>query len=475
MKENQAKKKLSKFVITESIICLLVVAITIAMIADFARPIVISEVSEAGLKSLVGAGEEANGKISKVTAKYVDIEGNELSSSDVLEGKVGDEYRFEGKKISGYKLVGDEPYAKSGNFQDRDTEVEFIYKESNENVDIAEGEDNDVIVRMKSQKLVSEYNLKIITKDETGNLVKGVAYEVSKNGDEMRTGVVQGETFVAGIVTINQEGTDTCTITENPGDYYETLIPGDIEFTINKIWDSVNGKYDVSVSYDKTIKGLEIKIVDDEIIVTIINKARIIEEDGGGLFDLSITKYISKVVIDNGKGVKEIDRTLEDKDNLLKLEFDAKELNKTTLTLTYNLLVKNIGDIPGYATEITDYLPEDFTLLDDEGWMEAPEAAITNELANKLLNPGEETEISVTFEWKLNENNTGLRKNQAQITMYSNDENLDDITPDNIDDAKIIVTIKTGIGRTVGFGTLAVLLVLAGVIYKERESLKNEG
>ena len=475
MGEKQAKKASSKLIAIEVLISVLVVVIICVMVIDFARPITYGEVSEAGKKSLVGANEEANGAKSKVTAKYVDIEGNELAPSETLEGIVGDEYRFADKNISGYKLIGDEPYAKSGNFQNRDQEVEFIYKESNEHVDIADGGDNDITVRMKSQKLISEYNMKIITKDEKGNLIKGVSYEVTKNNDVMRSGMVQGKTFVAGIVTISKEGTDSCKITENPGDYYETLVNGDVEFSINKVWNTEAGEYEVSVSYDKKQKGVEVKIEGTDIIVTITNKSRIIEEGGAGVFDLTMTKYISKVVVDNGKYTKEIDRTIDNKNSLLKLELAAKDIPNTTVTITYNLLVKNVGEIPGYATEITDYIPEDFRLMDDEGWIDAKEAAITNDLASKLLNPGEEVEIPITFEWKLTEHNTGLRKNQAQITVYTNDDNIKDITPDNIDDAQIIVTVKTGLVRTIGFGALATLMVLAGVVFKERERIKNEG
>lgn len=482
MKEEQVKKKHSKIVAIEILISVLVAIIICVMVIDFSRPITYGEVGKAGIKNLNGASEEANGQKSKVIAKYLDVEGNELAASEAVEGIVGEEYKLAGKKISGYKLIGDEPYAKTGNFQNRDVEVEFIYKESNENVDITEGGDNDVIVRMKSQKLISEYNLKIITKDEDGYLVKGVSYEVTKNDDVMRSGMVQGNTFVAGTVTINKEGEDICKISENPGDYYETLIDGDIEFSINKVWNTESGEYDVSVDYDKTMKGIKIEIVDTDIIVTITNKAKIIEEKGGDpepepqkVFDLTLTKYISKVIIDNGQATKEINRTIDNKDSLLKIEVAAKEIPNTTITITYNLLVKNVGEVAGYATEITDYTPDNFVLEKNDEWMEAEKAVITNSLSNKLLNPGESVEVPVTFKWKLDENNTGVRKNQAQITIYANDENLADITPDNIDDAQIIVTIKTGIVRTIGFGALATLIVLAGVIYKEKVRIENEG
>ncbi len=492
MKEEQLKNKHSNIVAIEILISVFVVVIICVMVIDFSRPITYGEVSKAGMKSLESASEEALGQRTKVTAKYLDVEGNELAPSEELEGIVGEEYELPGKKISGYKLVGDEPYAKTGNFQNRDVEVEFVYKESNEHVDIAEGNNNDVLVRMKSQKLISEYNLKIITKDEDGYLVKGVSYEVTKNDDVMRDGMVQGNTFVVGTVTINKEGEDICKITENPGNYYETLVDGDIQFSINKVWNYEEGVYEVSVSYDKSMKGVEVKIEGTDIIVTITNKAKIIEEKGGDptpkpdsdsepelepepqkVFDLAITKYISKVVVDNGEATKEINRTIDNKNSLLKLEIAAKEIPNTTVTITYNLLVKNVGEVAGYATEITDYLPDNFTLVDTEEWMDAEKAVITNALADKLLKPGESVEIPVTFNWKLDENNTGLRKNQAQITICSNEENLADITPDNIDDAQIIVTIKTGIVRTIGFGALVTLIVLAGVIYKEKERIKN--
>lgn len=483
--------KNSKWFIGIVVISIIAIVLSVMLIYDFLNPISTKELSKSAALKYSKLADEALGAKTKVTAKYLDVDGNTLSEDYSIEGVVGDEYIIPSKKISGYKLVGDEPYAKSGNFQNRDVEVEFVYKESNENVDITDGENNDVIVRMKSQKLVSEYNLKIITKDDTDNLVKGIAYEVTKNEDLMRSGVVQGNTFVVGTITVNKEGEDIFKISENPGDYFETLVDGDIQFSIKKVWNAEKGEYDVSVDYDRSLKGVKIEINGTDIIVTITNKAIITEEKGGDpdpkpdpepepeltpepqkTFDLSITKYISKVVIDNGNGQKVIDRNIDNKNSLLKIEIASKEIEKTKVNITYNLLIKNIGEIPGYATEVTDYVPNNFELIDSEEWMKAEKTAITNSLSNKLLNPGEEVEIPVSFEWKLNDHNTGLRKNQAQITIYANDENIKDITPDNIDSAEIIVTVKTGLARTLGLGTLITLIIFACVIYKEK--INNE-
>lgn len=487
MNENLPKKKHSKLIATEILLSVLVVVIITVMVIDFSRPITFTEVGEAGIKALVGASDEADGQKGKVIANYVDTEGNELADSEEIEGVVGTEYKLTRKSISGYKAYGDEPYSKTGNFLSRNLEVNFIYEEENENVDIEDDGNNNITVTMKSKKQSVEYSLKIITKDEEGNYIKGVDYDVTKGTNLVRSGTVEGETFVAGTLTINEEGTDTYTISEDTGTYYEALVDSNIEFSITKTWNSELGNFEIALDYDKSLKGVNIEIIDSEIIVTITNKKVVIPDDpiipdpedpevpeDNKVFDLNLTKYISKVVIDNGKATKEINRTIDNKDNLLKLEIASNEIADTKLTVTYKLLVENVGNVAGYATEITDYIPDNFSLVENEDWSKAGKSAITNKLAGVLLNPGDTQEIEVSFEWKLNENELGVRKNIAQITIYTNDENLRDITPDNIGSAQMIVTVKTGAVRVFGFGALVTLIIVAAVVYKEKEKIENE-
>lgn len=183
-------------------------------------------------------------------------------------------------------------------------------------------------------------------------------------------------------------------------------------------------------------------------------------------FDLSIEKYIANVKIDKNGKEETIDVGYDKKDSIVKVDIKRSEQASTKLTVTYGLLIKNVGQIPGYATEITDYIPENFELVSGEGWTVEDNKAITKSLEGVLLNPGESKTVEVTFEWKLATGDIGSRINEAQITAYANEYNAKDVTEDNKDNEEIIVAVKTGseIIKEIGMATLYAGLVALGVL-----------
>ena len=142
---------------------------------------------------------------------------------------------------------------------------------------------------------------------------------------------------------------------------------------------------------------------------------------------------------------------------LLKVEINRKKLNSTIVKFVYNITITNEGTIPGYATQIRDYIPEglQFVEADNQNWKEDSAGTIVSDaLAKTLLQPGEKASVEVTLRWINGENNLGTKINVAEISEDYNDANdVDDIdsTPDNkvegeddIDDAPVILTISTG-------------------------------
>ena len=196
-------------------------------------------------------------------------------------------------------------------------------------------------------------------------------------------------------------------------------------------------------------------------------------------FDLSLRKWVTQaIVIENGKEtVTQTGHTAEqDPEPIVKVDLDRKNLNKVTVKFRYSIRVTNEGDIAGYAKEIKDYIPEGlkFVAEDNPGWTEIENNVITTSLlADKLLEPGESAEIEVLLTWKNDPDNMGLKTNTAEISKDYNDKGAPDIdsTPDNkkegeddIDDAPVMLSIKTGQGRiyyTLGF---IVLITMAGGI-----------
>ena len=140
----------------------------------------------------------------------------------------------------------------------------------------------------------------------------------------------------------------------------------------------------------------------------------------------------------------------------------------------------NQGEIPGYATEITDYIPEglEFVAEDNPLWTkESGNKITTRALEGKLLNPGDSATVKVIFTWKNGAENLGLKTNIAEISEDYNDKGSKDIdsTPDNVktddydkqqedddDKALVILEIKTGGSASYIWLGLVVLTILAG-------------
>ena len=160
-------------------------------------------------------------------------------------------------------------------------------------------------------------------------------------------------------------------------------------------------------------------------------------------FDLDITKYIKTVVIKDNKDQKVIDVGESRKGEIVKIDVNKNTAKNTKIIVTYGLKVKNIGEIPGYATKIVDYIPENFELV-DENWKVEGKNAITTSIEDVLIQPGESKDIEVTFEWDLSRGTVGSRINEAKILEYKNDYDAKDPTDDNNDSEEMIVAIRTG-------------------------------
>ena len=154
-----------------------------------------------------------------------------------------------------------------------------------------------------------------------------------------------------------------------------------------------------------------------------------------------------------------------------------KKINEVTVKFGYGITITNEGDIPGYATEITDYIPEGlrFEASDNPLWKDEGNNVIsTKQLENTLLQPGESATVEVILTWINGADNLALKTNTAEISEDKNEYDVPDrdSTPDNkkegeddIDIAKVILAITTGIAKTYFSLTVGLLaVVLVGVI-----------
>lgn len=232
------------------------------------------------------------------------------------------------------------------------------------------------------------------------------------------------------------------------------------------------------------------------------------------IFDLSLLKWVTQSVVtvdgktittntgfkpnkglteSTGEGI----RNNNEPEPIAKVELDKKKLNKTVVKFVYKIRVTNEGEIPGYATEVTDYIPEglEFHVEDGNnkqyGWVKSgDDKIVTRALETVLLNPGESKELEITFRWINSEKNLGQKINIAEISEDANDYNTDDIdsTPNNRetpykeeqedddDFALVILSIKTGATQFMSYFTLITItlaIVGGGIILIKKYVLKS--
>ena len=199
-------------------------------------------------------------------------------------------------------------------------------------------------------------------------------------------------------------------------------------------------------------------------------------------FDLALRKWVTQaIVIENGKQtVTNTGHKAEDNpEKVVKVEIAKGKLNKVVVKFKYSIRVTNEGQIAGYATEISDYIPEGlkFVAADNPDWKEADGKIITTKLANKLLKPGESAEVEVLLTWINGANNMGQKINVAEISKDKNDSNTPDIDSvpnnkkpgeDDIDDAPVMLATKTGELINTQYlliGTMSFAILAGGVIF----------
>ena len=194
-------------------------------------------------------------------------------------------------------------------------------------------------------------------------------------------------------------------------------------------------------------------------------------------FDLALYKWVtSALVTEDGKTVEYASNHDEfNKDYILDVVIPKKKLDKITVKFEYKIKVENQGNLEGYAKEIKDHIPEglEFHAEDNEefGWVQQPDGTITTDyLKDTLLKPGETAEVTVILTWLNNENNLGLKVNNAEISKDYNKYDSPDIdsTPNNFkntpvedDEDSDIVMLQI---RTGSFYVMYIIIAMAVVV-----------
>ncbi len=175
-------------------------------------------------------------------------------------------------------------------------------------------------------------------------------------------------------------------------------------------------------------------------------------------FDLALRKWVSQAIIIEDGVQKEMDTghyAEQEPEPAVKVELNKKKIAETIVKFRYQIRITNEGEIEGYATEISDYIPDGlkFNQADNPKWKEVNGKIVTDQLKDTLLKPGESATVEVVLTWINGEDNMGTKVNVAEISEDKNDSDSPDIdsTPNNkkegeddIDDAPVVLTVITG-------------------------------
>ena len=201
-------------------------------------------------------------------------------------------------------------------------------------------------------------------------------------------------------------------------------------------------------------------------------------------FDLALKKWVSRAIVTNQDGSQNIIETGhtgdEDPEPPAKVDLGRQDINKVTVKFEFQIKITNEGEIAGYATEVTDYIPEGLKFIQEDNPLWYPREPLngrervgTTQLADTLLQPGESATISILLTWINDPNNMGLKTNIAEISQDDNDRDTPDIdsTPDNftdgeddIDDAPVMLTVALGDTQIyIGLGFVIVAMLTGGI------------
>lgn len=344
-----------------------------------------------------------------------------------------------------------------------------------------------------------------VTPTEETYKISGTAWlDKNENGikdsdEELLEGIdvllINADTGV--IVTDKTNGTLKQTKTSSKGAYTFTNLPKGkyiVVFEYNSAYYDITNYKVTGATDDVTSKAIQSKInKDGKISVAGLTDAIVISDSSKanmniGLvvkpkFDLSLDKSISKITVENSKGTKSYDFT---NIKLAKVEIPGNYLSGSKVYVEYKIKVKNEGEIAGYATKIVDYMSPEFTFnaSANANWNKGSDGNLYNEsLAETIINPGEEKELTLTLVKTMTEDNTGIVANYAEIAESYNEQNIEDYDSkpgnmaqdeDDFSNADVIISVKTGqVALYITITLISITIIAVGVYFINKKVLKG--
>lgn len=228
-----------------------------------------------------------------------------------------------------------------------------------------------------------------------------------------------------------------------------------------------------TVGATDTIK-IDGKTINKDIDIGLIENAK---------FDLSLNKYITKVVLTNSSGTTTYEY---EETNFAKVEISARKIAGTTMVIEYELQITNEGDVDSYVGDVIDYLPDGlvFTSETNKDWYMDGNGVLHNKtIAEQVIKPGETKSVTLVLTKSLKSDSTGTIENTGEIGASSNKEGIaeyDSVSgnkktgEDDMSVASLLVSIATGspmmyIGIVIG----SMVVLGLGIYIINRKVLKE--
>lgn len=307
-----------------------------------------------------------------------------------------------------------------------------------------------------------DYTIYIKTVDVDGNKIPGSKYKVT---DEADVTVLDKEDTTGelnlGTMTVAAVGTDVYTTeqTKEPDDYYP--LTEKIKLTINRTLDTENHKYGATFAIN-TIEGvtLDVDQATGKVTITVKLEKKPVPPPTK-IFDLTIDKNVKVAEVTSGGKTTTVKKVGK---KTVKIDIPKSKINGSVIKVTYTITITNVGEIAGYATEITDPVPSGMVLIDDN-WTLKGNKAVTDKLATTLIEPGESATVDITYSWTVTEKDVGTKYNEALISKSTNDEGVPDSTPDEVAREPIILAVTTGQRAIITIEFVIALALAAGIVY----------
>ena len=405
-----------------------------------------------------------------VIVKYLDDQGNEIATQELITGKVKDPYKTEQKDIPNYDFVKVEGQTE-GELVEDVIEVTYIYTKIPGRVIVQHLEKDDTPNDNSDNVVLAEEEvIEGFSGDSYSTQRKEIAnYKEAEPEPENATGyMTRGDIYVtyyyerkpSGIITVKYMDVDTneeiLYQDEQTGEYlpYREQLQGLCGLEYEAKQKTIPYYNIVEDQLPSDINGIYTE--DDFEIIFYYKKQE---------FNLEVEKQINRIMV-NGK-----EHNL--KEDLNQIDVVSSKVSQTNIEVTYKIIVSNTGEIEG-TTTVVENIPNYFSVVEDgsKGWN-----TVDGNLQTTItLKPGESKELYVLLKWKKNSNNFGLQTNTVELTNVSNPANYEEKSlEDNIAKAEVMLSVKTGGTDTLAytildFGLSFIILMgnIAFIIYKKQ-------